>query len=116
DIARTRVPNFVFEYVEGGSEDEISLRCNRSAIETYRFVPQTLVDTTRRHLRTQLFGREIAAPLVIAPTGMNGILAAGGDIALARAAASVGIPFCLSTVSTVPLEEVAKQAGGQLWM
>ncbi len=116
DIARTRVPNFVFEYVEGGSEDEISLRCNRSAMETYRFVPQTLVDTTRRHLRTQLFGREIAAPLVIAPTGMNGILAAGGDIALARAAASVGIPFCLSTVSTVPLEEVAKQAGGQLWM
>jgi (S)-mandelate dehydrogenase len=116
DIARTRVPHFVFEYVEGGSEDEVSLRCNRSAMESYRFVPQTLVDTTQRHLRTQLFGREIAAPLVIAPTGMNGILAAGGDIALARAACSAGIPFCLSTVSTVPLEDVAKQAGGQLWM
>jgi (S)-mandelate dehydrogenase len=116
EIARTRVPNFVFEYVEGGAEDEASVRFNRSAMETYRFVPQTLVDTTNRHQRTQLFGREIQSPLVIAPTGMNGILNAGGDLALARAAASAGIPFCLSTVSTTRLETIAQDAGGRLWM
>jgi (S)-mandelate dehydrogenase len=79
-------------------------------------VPQTLVDTTNRHQRTQLFGREIQSPLVIAPTGMNGILSAGGDLALARAAARAGIPFCLSTVSTTPLEKIAADAGGRLWM
>jgi len=116
EIARRQVPHFVFEYVEGGAEEEASLRCNRSAMETYRFIPQTLVDTTARHQRTQLFGREIRSPLVIAPTGMNGILNAGGDIALARAAASAGIPFCLSTVSTTRLEKVAEDAGGRLWM
>jgi (S)-mandelate dehydrogenase len=116
DIASRRVPNFVFEYVEGGSEDEASLRCNRSAFEAYRLVPQTLVDTSGRHQRTSLFGREMKSPLAIAPTGMNGILYPEGDIALARAAAAAGIPFCLSTVSTTRLEEVAAKAGGRLWM
>lgn len=116
EIASRSVPNFVFEYVEGGAEDEITLRCNRSALEAYRFVPQTLVDTCSRHQRTELFGREMQAPLIIAPTGMNGILYPEGDVALARAAASAGIPFCLSTVSTTRLEKVAADAGGRLWM
>lgn len=116
EIARRRVPNFAFEYVEGGAEDEITLRANRSAMEAWRFVPQTLVDTSGRHHRVTLFGTEIRAPLVIAPTGMNGILHANGDLALARAAAKAGIPFTLSTVSTTKIEDVAAQAGGRLWM
>jgi (S)-mandelate dehydrogenase len=116
EIASRAVPHFVFEYVEGGSEDEASLRCNRSAFEQWRFVPQTLVNTTARHHRTQLFGAEIKAPLIIAPTGMNGILRQDGDLLLARAAAAAGIPFCLSTVSTTRLERVAAEAGGRLWM
>jgi (S)-mandelate dehydrogenase len=94
----------------------MSLRRNRAAFESFGFVPHTLVDTTARHQRTELFGREISTPLVIAPTGMNGILRYQGDILLARAAARAGIPFCLSTVSTVKLETVAEQAGGRLWM
>ncbi len=116
EIARRRLPNFVFEYVEGGAEDEMTLRCNRSAFESIRFVPQTLVDTTHRHQRIELFGHEAQLPLIIAPTGMNGILRHGGDLALAHAAAAVGIPFCLSTVSTTKLERIAAQAGGRLWM
>src|SRR5688572_25603192 len=116
DMASRAVPNFVFEYVEGGSEDEATLRCNRSAFESWRFVPQTLVDTTTRHHRTQLFGSEIKAPLIIAPTGMNGIVRRDGDLMLAKAAAAAGIPFCLSTVSTVRIERIASEAGGRLWM
>jgi (S)-mandelate dehydrogenase len=116
EIARRRVPNFAFEYVEGGAEDEGTLRANRTAFEQWRFVPQTLVNTSARHHRTTLFGREIKAPLVSAPPGMNGILYAEGDVALASAAAKAGIPFTLSTVSTVKLEEVAARAGGRLWM
>ncbi len=116
EIARRRIPGFVFEYMEGGSEDESTLRCNRRAFEALSFVPQTLIDTTTRNHKIELFGRPSAAPLVIAPTGMNGMVHAHGDLALARAAATVGIPFCLSTVSTTRLEDVAASAGGRLWM
>jgi (S)-mandelate dehydrogenase len=115
-VARRRVPHFVFEYVEGGAEDEASLLCNRSSFEALRLVPRTLVDTSSRHLRTEILGRPAAAPLVIGPTGLNGMLHADGDIGLARAAAHLGIPFTLSTMSTTRLEDVAKQAGGRLWM
>jgi (S)-mandelate dehydrogenase len=115
-VARRRVPHFVFEYVEGGAEDEASLRCNRTSFEALRLIPQTLVDTSNRHLRTEILGRPAAAPLVIGPTGLNGMLHADGDIGLARAAAHLGIPFTLSTMSTTRLEDVAKQAGGRLWM
>jgi (S)-mandelate dehydrogenase len=116
EIASRSVPHFVFEYVEGGSEDEASLRFNRTAFESYRFVPSTLVDTTARHHRTQLFGSQINAPLIVAPTGMNGIIRQDGDLLLARAAAAAGIPFCMSTVSTTRIERVAAEAGGRLWM
>jgi len=115
-IARRRVPNFAFEYIEGGSEDEATLRWNRAALEAIRFVPNTLIDTSARQQRTLLFGREINSPLIVAPTGLNGMAWHRGDVALGRAAAAAGVPFTLSTVSNVRLEEVAKEAGGRLWM
>ncbi len=114
--ARRRVPHLAFEYVEGGAEDEATLRRNRSAFAAWNLLPNTLVDTTARHLRSTLFGQALQAPLVIAPTGLNGMLEPDGDVALASAAARSGIPFTLSTYSTTPLEEVAARAGGRLWM
>ncbi|MDE2451674.1 MAG: alpha-hydroxy-acid oxidizing protein [Gammaproteobacteria bacterium] len=116
EIARRRVPGFAFEYVEGGAEDEATLRRNREAFTALRFVPQTLVDTSGRSIETTVFGRRSAAPLVIAPTGLNGMLHPDGDIGLARAAAAFGIPYTLSTLSTTRLEDVAAKAGGRLWM
>jgi (S)-mandelate dehydrogenase len=116
DIARRRVPGFVFEYVEGGAEDERTLHGNRAALERLRFIPQTLVDTSTRHHRCTILGRPATAPLVIAPTGLNGLLNPEGDVLLARAAAKLGVPCSLSTVSTTRLEEVASRAGGRLWM
>ena len=115
-IARRRVPGFVFEYVESGAEDEVTLTGNRAALGRLRLVPQTLVNTSGRHLRSTILGRAANAPLVIAPTGLNGLLHADGDVTLARAAAKLGIPYTLSTVSTTRLEEVASRAGGRLWM
>ncbi|MGA7538006.1 MAG: alpha-hydroxy acid oxidase [Steroidobacteraceae bacterium] len=115
-IARRRVPGFVFEYLEGGGEDETTLRRNREAFAALRFVPQTLIDTSARSLATSVLGRPSAAPLAIAPTGLNGMLHPEGDLALARAAAAFGIPYTLSTLSTTRLEEVAAAAGGRLWM
>jgi (S)-mandelate dehydrogenase len=116
EIARRRVPGFAFEYLEGGAEDEATLRRNREAFAALRFVPQTLIDTSGRSLATSVFGRPCSAPLAIAPTGLNGMLHPGGDIALARAAAGFGIPYTLSTLSTTRLEDVAAEAGGRLWM
>jgi (S)-mandelate dehydrogenase len=116
EIARRRVPGFVFEYVESGAEDEATLRGNRTALERLSLIPQTLVNTSGRHLRSSILGQPASAPLVIAPTGLNGLLHADGDVTLARAAAQLGIPYTLSTVSTTRLEEVASRAGGRLWM
>ena len=116
ELARRRVPGFAFEYVEGGAEDESTLRGNRAAFERLRFVPQTLIDTSSRQQHCQLLAQSANAPLVIAPTGLNGLLCPDADLALARAAAKFGVPFTLSTVSTTRLEELATRAGGRLWM
>lgn len=115
-IARKRVPNFALEYVEGGAEDEATLKWNRTALKALRFIPTTLVDTSNRTQSIKLFGQESNSPLIIAPTGLNGMIHHRADIALARAAKNNGIPFCLSTVSNSTLEDVAKDAGGRLWM
>jgi (S)-mandelate dehydrogenase len=116
NIAHRHVPHFAMEYVEGGAEDEGTLRANRTAFDDWRFMPNTLVDTTTRSQKVMLFGKEISSPLVIAPTGMNGIIRSNGDMDLARAAQKAGIPFCQSTVSTIRIEDIAAQAGGRLWM
>ena len=115
-LALRRVPHFAFEYVEGGAEDEATLRANRADFARWRLLPRTLIDTRTRSLAGRLLGRPLAAPLLIGPTGFNGILHADGDVALARAAAAHGIPFTLSTFSTARLEDVARRAGGQLWL
>jgi (S)-mandelate dehydrogenase len=115
-IARRRVPHFAFEYVECGAGDELTQGFNRATLEAIRFVPKTVVDTTGRRQDIELFGRPSAMPVVIAPTAMNGVLCRRGDVALARAAAAAGIPFCLSTFSNVRLETLARAAGGRLWM
>ena len=115
-LARAAVPHFAFEYVEGGAEDEATLKANRRVFSRWRLVPRTLIDTRARHIGTQLFGQSISAPLVVGPTGFNGVLQADGDVALARSAARLGIPFTLSTFSTTRLEDVASRAGGRLWL
>src|ERR1700674_5202009 len=107
EIARRRVPGLAFEYVEGGAEDEVTLRANREALERLRLIPQTLVDTAARHQRTATLGRPATAPLLIAFTVLNGMLLAQGDLVLARASARLGVPFALSTMSTTRWEDVA---------
>ncbi len=115
-IARNKIPNFAWEYVEGGAENEASLHENLEALNSIRFIPSTLVDTSNRTQRINLFNQEINTPLIIAPTGLNGMLRHEADSMLARAASQNKIPFCLSTVSNTRLEDVANQANGRLWM
>jgi len=114
-IARGRVPNGLFEFVDRGTEDEVSLRNNRAVFERIRLKPRTLVGVSDRNQEITLFGNRHKMPIVIAPTGIAGLLWHEGEIALARAAADAGIPFTLATGSMTAMEKVAEQAGGELW-
>ncbi|WP_114418792.1 alpha-hydroxy acid oxidase [Marinospirillum perlucidum] len=113
--AAKKLPNFCMEYLEGGSDDEITLQRNRQAYQEITFRPRTLVDITQRSLSTEVYGQEIQQPLVIAPTGFNGLLSHEGDLKLALAAKKAGIPFIQSMVSTVSLERIA-ETGVRHWM
>jgi hypothetical protein len=107
-IAKRRLPRFVFDYVDGGSEDEISLRGNSDAFRRLRFRPRTLVDVSTRDLSTCLLGARSALPAVVGPTGLNGLCWRDGDMELARAASAAGLPFAMSTVSMSLVEDVAR--------
>jgi (S)-mandelate dehydrogenase len=115
NLARKRLPRMIFDYLEGGAGDEAGLQHNRDALRRVRLLPSRLVDVSRREQGGTLFGVPRRSPLMIAPTGLNGVLWPKGDIALARAAAQHGIPFALSTASNATMEEVAGEAGGNLW-
>lgn len=116
EMARRRLPNFAFEYMDGGAEQEATLQHNRAVFDKWRFVPNTLVDTGARDQGVQLLGAESRAPFVLAPTGLNGVMHHRGDMALARVAAAAGIPFTHTTVANLRLEEVAENVDGRLWM
>lgn len=113
--ARRRLPRFVFDYLDGGSEDEVALRGNRRAFEAIKMTPRQLNDVSVRDQSVDWFGKRLPMPIVIAPTGLNGLYRRDGDILLARAASRLGIPFALSTASNNSIEEVAKASNGDLW-
>jgi (S)-mandelate dehydrogenase len=114
-IARRRVPNFVFEYVEGGAEDEIALKRNRDVFERITWLPRTLAGVGTPDLATGILGETCHLPLIVAPTGFNGMLWPQGDLALAQAAADAGIPFTLSTVSNFPLAKMTAEVKQGVW-
>jgi (S)-mandelate dehydrogenase len=115
-IARRRLPRFVFDYVDGGAEDERTLAANREAFARLRFRPRTLVDVAKRDLSGRLLGAPSALPAVVGPTGLNGLSWRDGDLALAKAASKAGLPFAMSTVSMSLVEDVAREAPGRLWL
>ena len=115
--ARTHrlMPRFVLEYLEGGAEDEATMMRERRAYADWRFVPRTLVDVSRRSLRTEILGKPAAMPLVVSPTGLNGLFRNHADTMLAEGAARVGVPFVQSTMSNDTMAEVAKVQGLRHW-
>ncbi len=115
DMAKRRVPRGPFEFMDRGTEDEVSLRNNREVFDRLRFKTRTFVDVSKRSQDTTIFGVKHKMPLVIAPTGTAGLLWYEGELALARAARAAGIPFTLATGSMTAMERVADEAGGELW-
>lgn len=112
--ARRRLPRGIWEYAERGVEDETGMARNRAAFERVTFRPRVLRGVHAVDTRSAIFGSEVPLPLALAPTGAAGLLWYQGDLALARAAAKAGLPFTISSASTMDLEEIAV-AGGRLW-
>ena len=113
--ARKRLPKGVFEFFERGSEDEVSLNENRAAFRRIKLRNKALVDVSTRHTRTELFGKPMAMPLALAPTGAAGLTWYEGELEVARAAARFGVPFTLATPSLTSIERIATVENGRNW-
>jgi L-lactate dehydrogenase (cytochrome) len=115
-IAKRRLPGGVFDYIDGGAEDELSLRRNVAAFRRAELVPRVLRDVSGIDLSATLLGRRLPMPLVVAPTGFTRIASPGGELDVSRAAARAGLPYTLSTMATRSIEEVAAVSDGPKWL
>ncbi|KAB2912537.1 MAG: alpha-hydroxy-acid oxidizing protein [Hyphomicrobiaceae bacterium] len=111
-MARRRLPKPVFDFVDGGGQDERTLAANCADFGSVRFMPRQLVDVSNRRMNVRVLGQDLALPIILAPTGLTGLFGPGGEIAAARAAAAVGAGYCLSTVGTTSIESLADAAKG----
>jgi L-lactate dehydrogenase (cytochrome)/(S)-mandelate dehydrogenase len=114
-IAQQRLPKAVFEFIDGGAGDEITLRENRAAFDRTMLRPRILNDVSQPDMQTPWPGQTAQAPIVIAPMGSCMLAWPQADIAIARAAASLGLPYTLSTMSTTSIEAMADAVQGDLW-
>jgi isopentenyl diphosphate isomerase/L-lactate dehydrogenase-like FMN-dependent dehydrogenase len=112
--AKRRLPNFVFDVLDGGSESETTLRRNREAFDAVELVPRMPRDVSVRDIEADILGKPSSMPLAIAPTAMCSSFWPRGEICLAQAAKEAGIPFSLSTAASTSIEDVAA-VGGRLW-
>ncbi len=114
-LARKRLPRAVFEFVDGGALDEITLRANQEDFRTIRLLPRVLTDIETRNQSVELFGRRYDAPIVLAPTGLAGLLSRRGELSAVRAASRINVPYCLSTMATCSIEDIASEVDVPNW-
>ena len=115
EAARRRLPRFLFEYIDGGSYAEVTLRKNVSELSDIALRQRVLRDVSALDLTTSLFGREQALPVALAPIGLAGLNARRGETQALRAAEGAGVPFTLSTVGACSLAEVARASSRPFW-
>jgi L-lactate dehydrogenase (cytochrome) len=115
-VGRRLIPRPVFDYVDGGADEELSLRANVAAFRRYQFQPRTLVNVSEPDTSAAFLGSVAPLPLALCPTGYTRMMHPAGEIAAARAAGRHGLPYTLSTMATTTIEDVADAAGGtDLW-
>lgn len=114
-LAQKRLPRAIFDFFDGGAEDEVTLRENRAAFERVRLLPKVLVNVSKVETRVDVLGKPSSLPLAIAPTGGISAGRARAELILAAAAKAYGVPFTLATPSAFSLEQVAEEVGGRLW-
>lgn len=113
--AQKRLPRCVFEFFDRGSEDEFSLRGNRESFQKIKLRNKVMVDVSVRDASINLFGKPMAFPLAIAPTGVAGVCWYEGEVELAKAAVKANVPFTLATPSVTAIEKIAAVEGGRKW-
>src|ERR1044071_1034982 len=114
-IAQRRLPRAIFDFFDGGAEDETTLRDNCAAFQRVRLLPKVLVNVSKVDTKASIFGREAALPLAVAPTGGISAGRYGAELILARAAKAWGVPFTMATPSAFSIERLAEEVGGALW-
>jgi L-lactate dehydrogenase (cytochrome) len=114
-LARRRLPRALFDFVDGGAQDEVTLRANQVDFQRLALLPRVLTDVSGRDQSVTVLGQNLEQPLILAPTGMPGMLWPHGALAAARAADQAGVGFCLSTMSTSTIEEVSKAVRKPMW-
>lgn len=115
-LARRALPRPVFDFADGGAEDERTLGRNETAFEDVALLPRPLEGAPERDLSIELFGRRLSMPLMIGPTGLAGLFWPGGEICAARAATAAGTAYCLSHGSVCTLEALAETGVAPRWM
>jgi len=115
ELAKRRIPAPVFHYMDGGAEDEVTLRQNRRAFEQYQLLPRVLRDVSKVDTSTTILGQPSSLPLLLAPTGMSRLFHYQGEDAVSRAADKAGLIYSLSSMSTFSIEEVAAMTSGPKW-
>ncbi|MBS0581620.1 MAG: L-lactate dehydrogenase [Proteobacteria bacterium] len=116
EAARRRLPRLLFDYIDGGSYAEVTIRRNAADLDAIALRQRVLRGVEELSLSTPLFGHELSMPLLLAPVGFAGMYARRGEIQAARAAQAAGVPFCLSTLSICSLEEVAATVSAPVWL
>ena len=115
NAARSKLPWGLFDYIDRAADDELALRGNRRAFDAIRLKNRVMVKLDKPTLGQTLFGKPMAMPYIISPTGSAGLCHHQGELVLAKAAAARGIPLAMATGSVTPMERVAQEAGGRLW-
>lgn len=116
ELARRRLPRFLFDYIDGAAMDETTARRNITAFDDWCLGQRVMRDISRRDLTTRFLGARHALPLILAPVGVCGLYSGHGEVAIARAAGAAGVPMCLSTFSIASIEEVTAEASGPVYM
>jgi L-lactate dehydrogenase (cytochrome) len=115
-VAKARLPHFLFEYIDGGSYDEVTLRRNVEDLQSITLRQRVMRDVSALDLSTELFGTKWSMPVGLGPVGMSGMYARRGEVQAARAANAAGIPFSLSTLSVCPVREIAAELRTPFWL
>ena len=113
--AKKRMPPFVFDYLDGGCNEDVNLHRNVSDLQSVELMPKYLSKHTKSDMETTLFGHTYAAPIGVAPVGLQGLMWPNCGEILAAAAHRHNLPFCLSTVSTTSIERAAELTDGKAW-
>ena len=114
-LARRRLPGVIYDFIEGGCDDEWGIAGNEAAFRQYRLMPRYLVDVTATDTRAEVAGQAYAMPFGISPTGTAGLFRRGADEMLAAEAAAADVPFILSSMGTASIEEIVRVAPRHAW-